>query len=177
MKKLAATQQVAMEVLFTGHGPTTFKNQEHNISRAYLVELFLEDAEMPGVNMNYCNLHKAWLVGSNLAGSRMIRVDLGGADLRRVNLQDCALVNANLANADLRGADLAGAKLQGANLADAQFDAAAQLAQAASLYQTQGLPAEIEAELKQRHSDLFRKPENPADDPDNFRKHPPVRWG
>lgn len=177
MKKLPYTKQVAMEVMFTGHGPTTFKGKEHNISRAYLVELFLEDAEMPDVNLNYCNLHKAWLVGSNLAGSRMIRADLGGADLRRVNLQDCTLVNANLANADLRGADLAGAKLQGANFADAQFDAAAQLAQAASLYQAQGLPAEIEAELKQNHAGLFRKPDNPAEDPDNFSKHPPLRWG
>lgn len=176
MKKLNYTKQVAMEGLFTGHGPTTFKGKEHNISRAYLVELFLEDAEMPGVNMNYCNLHKAWLVGSNLAGSRMIRVDLAGADLRRVNLQDCAMVNANLANADLRGADLTGAKLQGANLADAQFDAVDQLAQAASLYQAQGLPPAIEAELKQYHARLFRKPENPADDPDTHEKHPPLRW-
>ena len=175
MKKLPYPKQVAMEALFTGHGPTTFKGKEHNLSRAYLVELFLEDAEMPGVNLNYSNLHQAWLVGSNLAGSRLIRVDLEAADLRRVNLQDCTLINANLANADLRGADLARAKLQGANLADAQLDAAAQLAQAESLYQAQGLPTEIAAELKQIHSHLFQKPANPADDPANYMRHPPIR--
>lgn len=175
MKKLPYPKQVAMEALFTGHGPTTFKGKEHNLSRAYLVELFLEDAEMPGVNLNYSNLHQAWLVGSNLAGSRLIRVDLEAADLRRVNLQDCKLINANLANADLRGADLARAKLQGANLADAQLDDATQLAQAASLYQAQGLPAEIAAELKQLHFHLFQKPVNPADDPANFMRHPPIR--
>lgn len=176
MKKLNYTKQVGMEALFTGHGPTTFKGKKADLRRTYLVELFLQDAEMPGVILDYANLHKAWLVGSNLAGSQMIRVDLAGADLRRVNLQDCALVNANLANADLRGADLTGAKLQGANLADAQFDAVDQLAQAASLYQTQGLPPSIEAELKQHHAHLFRKPENPADDPDTHEKHPPLRW-
>ena len=172
MKKLPFTRQVAMEALFTGHGPTTFKCQEHNLSRAYLVELFLEDAEMPGVILNYSNLQKAWLVGSNLAGARLVKADLEAADLRRANLRDSSLVNANLANADLRGADLARAKLQGANLAYAKLDAAEQLAQAASLYQAQGLPAEIEAELKQLYSRLFRKPENPADDPDNFMRHP-----
>lgn len=175
MKKLSYPQQIAMETLFTGHGPTTFKGKEHNISRAYLVELFLEDAEMPGVNLNYANLHKAWLVGSNLAGSRMIRADLEAADLRRVNLQDCTLINANLTNADLSGANLARAKLQGANLANAQLDDAAQLAQAASLYQVQGLPAEIAAELKQFNSHLFQKPANPADDPANYTRHPPIR--
>ena len=167
MEKLSYPQQIAMETLFTGHGPTTFKGKEHNISRAYLVELFLEDAELPGVNLNYSNLHKAWLVGSNLAGSRLIRADLGDADLRRVNLQDTTLINANLTNADLSGANLSRAKLQGANLANAQLDDAAQLAQAASLYQTQGLPAEIAAELKQLHSLLFQKPANPSDDPAN----------
>lgn len=175
MKKLSYPKQVAMEALFTGHGPTTFKGKEHNLSRTYLVELFLEDAEMPGVNLNYSNLHKAWLVGSNLAGSRLIRADLAAADLRRVNLQDCTLINANLTNADLRGADLARAKLQGANLADAQLDAATQLAPAASLYQAQGLPAEIEAELKQLNSRLFQKPEISADDPANYMRHPPLR--
>ena len=30
-EKLAATQQVTMEVLFTGHSPTSFKGKEHNL--------------------------------------------------------------------------------------------------------------------------------------------------
>lgn len=171
MKKLPFEKQIAMETLFTGHGPTTFKGKEHNLSRAYLVELFLEGAEMPGVILDGSKLQRARLTGSNLAGARLVSADLEGADLSQVNLQKSLLAKANLTNAtldgaDLRGADLMRAKLQGACLVDAKFDAPGQLAHVASLYQAWGLPEKIEAELKERRPRLFQKPENPDDDPD-----------
>ena len=177
MKKLPFEKQIAMEALFTGHGPTTFKGKQHNLSRAYLVELFLEDAEMPGVILDGSNLQKARLVGSNLAGSRLVMADLEEADLSGVNLENANLygvnfTNAILSGADLRGADLTRAKLQGANLADAKFDAAEQLALVESLYQASGMPDDIAAELQQGHTRLFRKPEKPADDPNNFIRRP-----
>lgn len=173
MKKLPYPRQVAMEALFTGHGPTTFKGKEHDLSRSYLVELFLENAEMPGVILDRSNLCKAFLVGSNLNSARLVLADLEEADLRRVDLRNSKLVNANLTNAilreaDLRGADMTLAKLQGAYFDEAKLDGADQLATAKSLYQVTGLPVEIEAELMERRPGLFRKPDNPDDDPDNF---------
>ena len=173
MKKLPYPRQIAMEALFTGHGPTTFKGKEHNLSRSYLVELFLENAEMPGVILDGSNLRKARLVGSNLDSARLVLADLEEADLSRVNLRNSRLVNANLTNAilreaDLRGADMTLAKLQGAYFDDVKLDGADQLATAKSLYNATGLPVEIEDELKKRRPGLFRKPDNPDDDPDNF---------
>ena len=171
MKKLPFEKQIAMETLFTGHGPTTFKGKEHNLSRAYLVELFLEGAEMPGVILDGSKLQRARLTGSNLAGARLVLADLEEADLGGVNLENANLhgvnfTNATLREADLRGADLRLAKLQGACLVGAKFDAPGQLAHVASLYQAWGLPEKIEAELKEQRPRLFEKPENPDDDPD-----------
>ena len=171
MKKLPYPRQIAMETLFTGHGPTTFKGKEHNLSHAYLAELMLENAIMPGVILDSSNLRKAWLAGSDLSGSRLVLADLEEADLSQVNLENAKLygvnfTNATLREADLRGADLRLAKLQGACLVGAKFDAPGQLAHVASLYQAWGLPEKIEAELKERRPRLFEKPENPDDDPD-----------
>ena len=171
MKKLPFEKQIAMETLFTGHGPTTFKGKEHNLSRAYLVELLLEGAEMPGVILDGSKLQRARLTGSNLAGARLVLADLEEADLSGVNLENANLhgvnfTNATLREADLRGADLRLAKLQGACLVGAKFDAPGQLAHVASLYQAWGLPEKIEAELKERRPRLFQKPEKPDDDPD-----------
>lgn len=56
-----------------------------------------------------CNLSRAGLIVTNLAG-----VNLAGANLSRANLS-----RANLDGADLRGADLSGANLNGANLSGA----------------------------------------------------------
>lgn len=171
MKKLPYPRQVAMEALFTGHGPTTFKGKEHNLSRAYLVELFLENAIMPDVILDGSNLQKAWLTGSDLSGVRLVQADLREANLSRVNLQNSLLrntsfINASLQGADLRGADMAHAKLQGAALEGARLDGANQLAGVASLYEATGLPVEIASDLMKRRPHLFRKPENPDDDPD-----------
>ena len=173
MKKLPFEKQIAMETLFTGHGPTTFKGKEHNLSRAYLVELFLEGAEMPGVILDGSKLQRARLTGSNLAGARLVLADLEEADLSGVNLENANLYGVNFTNAilrgsDLRGADLRQAKLQGACFDDAKLDGAEQLQSVKSLYQASGLPAGIESELMGRRQWLFRKPDDPDDDPDNF---------
>ena len=173
MKKLPYPRQIAMEALFTGHGPSTFKGKEHNLRRSYLVELFLENAEMPGVILDGSNLRRACLVGTNLNSARLPFSDLQEADLRSSNLQNCLLFNTNLINANLRGADLRGAdltraKLQGAALDDAKLDGVEQAARAASLFRTTGLPPEMVSELLERRPSLFQKPENPDDNPDYF---------
>ena len=170
MKKLPYDRQVAMETLFTGHGPTTFKGKEHNLSRAYLVKLFLENADMPGVILDRSNLYQAWLAGCNLQGARLVSADLQGANLRGADLKNCRLNNANLANArlegaDLRGADLTRAKLQGAFLNDAKLDGSGQLESAASLHQVSGLPDAIKSELSAKRPGLFSAPENLENDP------------
>ena len=173
MSKLPFDKQVAMEVLFTGHGPTTFKGVVHNLSRSKLPELMLENAEMPGVILDGADLQKAWLKDSNLFGARLVLADLHEAYLSGVDLRNCKLNNANLINANLRGADLRGAeltraKLQGAQLNDAQIDGAEQLAYVASLYEVSGLTDDMRSVLKEHHPRLFRKPPDPEDDPYNF---------
>ncbi len=171
MSKLPFEKQVAMEVLFKGHGPTTFKGIVHNLSRSELPELMLEDAEMPGVILDGADLQKAWLKGSNLRGARLVLADLHEADLSEADLRNTLLVNTNLMNAILRGADLRGAnltqaRLQGACLEGAIVDGADQLSFAASLYRAWGLSAEIETELANRSKTLFQKPTHTDDDPD-----------
>ncbi len=173
MSKLPFEKQVAMEVLFKGHGPTTFKGIVHNLSRSELPELMLENAEMPGVILDGADLQKAWLKDSNLRGSRFVLADLHEANLSGADLRDCLMVQTNLMNATLRGADLRGAdltraKLQGAQMDDIQIDGVDQLAYVASLYQTIGLTDAMTSALKQRNPGLFRKPSKPEDDPDNF---------
>ena len=173
MKKLPVDRQFAMQVLFTGHGPTTFKGHNHDLSQASFPELMLENAEMPGVILDGADLHKAWLKDSNLFGARLVLADLHEAELSGADLRNCLLVQTNLMNATLRGADLRGAdltqaKLQGACLAGAKLDGVEQLVNVKSLYETRGLPAEIESELVERRSLLFREPAKPEDDPNNF---------
>lgn len=177
MEKLPYDRQVAMEVLFTGHGPDTFKGIIHNLSRSKLPKLILENAEMPRVILDESDLKKARLRGSNLQGARFVLADLHEADLSRADLRHCKLNNANLINADLRGADLRGAdltltKLQGAKLGGVKLDEdeLEQLAYAKSLYGARGLTSETKAELDKRNPSLFWKPENQEDDPYRFQR-------
>lgn len=171
MSKLPFEKQVAMEVLFKGHGPTTFKGVIHNLSRSELPELMLENAEMPGVILDGADLQKSWLKGSNLCGARLVQADLHEANLSGADLRNCLLVQTNLMNAtlmgaDLRGANLTRAKLQGAQIDDIQIDGVDQLAYVASLYKTVGLTDAMMSALKRRNPGLFRKPSKPEDDPD-----------
>ena len=169
MSKLPFDKQVAMEVLFTGHGPDTFKGIIHNLSRSRLPNLILENAEMPSVILDESDLKKARLKGSNLRGARLVLADLRGADLTYADLRDCLLFNTNLAGAiligaDLRGANLTRANLQGVNLQNVKLDDSEQLTMADSLYEAI-LPDWIESEFKTRNRWLFRKPEMAGDDP------------
>ncbi len=175
MSKLPFDKQVAMEVLFTGHGPTTFKGIVHNLSRSELPELFLENAEMPGVILDGADLQKARLRGSNLNGARLVLADLHEADLSDADLRDCMLVNTNLINAiltraDLRGANLTLAKLQGARLDGAELDddGVEQLKKAASLYDVRGLTDVQTTALEKHRPSLFWQPQKAEDDPDSF---------
>ena len=179
MKNLPYDRQVAMEALFTGHGPTTFQDKMHNLSRAYLVGLSLENADMPGVILDRSNLHKAWLAGCNLYSARLVSADLKEANLRHADLRNCRLNNANLTNArlegaDLRGADMTDATLQGAFLDGAKVDGPRQFESVASLYGVSGLAPDILTELTAKRAGLFREPANLQRDPYYYLPHKPA---
>ena len=162
MKKLPYDKQVAMEVLFTGHGPTTFKGIVHRLSRAELPGLALDNAEMPYVILSRANLTAAELPGAVMEGANLQATRLTSAILAGANLQDACLIDADLRWADLTGADLTRAKLGHANLTGAHLDGAIldgaeQLKNVNSLYGVSGLPTEIKDELNKTHGYLFEQ--------------------
>ena len=163
MKKLPYDKQVAMEVLFTGHGPTTFKGIVHQLSRAELPGLILDDAEMPNVILKRANLTAAELPGVVMQGANLQATRLTSAILAGANLQDACLIEADLrwadlTGADLRGADLGHADLGGARLSDAFLDGPEQLRNVKSLHDVKGLPADFEAKLRAEQLYLFNAP-------------------
>ena len=63
-----------------------------------------------------------FLVGADLALSRLIGADLRGANLSKANISWSNLSGANLSGANLSGADLRGTVLKGADLTDVKYD-------------------------------------------------------
>ena len=163
MKKLTPSAQVAMETLFTGHGPTTFKGKTHNLRRCQLPGLILYDADMQGAVLSHSDMQRAELPSAklckvaldsvNLAGAHLVGADLRGADLSRADLS-----GANLKRADLRGANLYQTNLQCALLDDAKLDddAVSQLSEVKTLFAASGIPRAMGTELQRRRRNLFR---------------------
>lgn len=82
-----------------------------DISKAYLIDLNLENA----------NLAEAILTDANLPGADLSNANLTNASLSWADLVGANLSNANLTKARLRGTDLTGVDLTGANLAGVDF--------------------------------------------------------
>lgn len=90
-----------------------------DLSRRYLVDADLREAQLQGTNFYLADLSGACLAGANLEGATLAGANLAGADLR-----GAILTGANLLVADLRKAVLTGANLLGArNLTTEQVDA------------------------------------------------------
>ena len=183
MAKMSYSRQVAMEVLFTGHGPTTFAGFDHNLSNSHLEELFLYNAKMNGVNLAHSNLKGAKLVGqcdlsnvnlsfadltatqlpeavlfkANFRCSIMHSIIAPGAQFIKAKLSDAKLCWADLTGADLTGAALFNTDFTGAHLHDIIIDDWNRLEKVKSLYDAKGLPEHIRQRLKKDLPVLFER--------------------
>jgi uncharacterized protein YjbI with pentapeptide repeats len=97
-----------------------------DISKAYLPELNLEDAELRDADLTRAKLKdailsRADLTGANLAEAVLEDANLPGARLTRANLTRACLWKADLTDANLPEANLAGADLTNATLLRADF--------------------------------------------------------
>ncbi|GAB2621265.1 hypothetical protein GCM10027035_16750 [Emticicia sediminis] len=139
----------------------------------------LEGSNLKSINLERANLSKANLSFSMSGKSHDFkqRTNLEGAILKRADFIDSNLTEANLMNSDLRLVNLKGANLKGANLRLANFGGTVlgnadlsftqlhnaksltvkQLSKAKTLYNCEGLPTEIEKELREKFSYLFDK--------------------
>ena len=85
---------------------------------------------VPGTDLSYRNLTKAYLIGADLSPyytdccgtyfSDLTGANLSQADLTNASLYEAALTNVNFSQANLTNANLAGATLTGANLTGAE---------------------------------------------------------
>ncbi len=82
-----------------------------NLSRDYLFEINLSNADLRGADLSH-----ACLIGANLS-----RSDLSGANLRGAYMSEANLFCANLRQAQLVGASLRGTDLRDADLFEAQI--------------------------------------------------------
>ena len=91
----------------------------------------LDQAKLPGFQLNSAALHETSLRGALLIGANLDSADIYGSDLERANLYGANLTNANLTGATLPGANLSSAvltgsfcgysNLRGAHLSEADF--------------------------------------------------------
>lgn len=88
-----------------------------DLTRASLVEAYLEMANLSGASLWQADLEGAHLATADLTGA-----DLEGAVLKDANLSGADLSGAKLYSANLRGADLSGSNLIGADFFDANLD-------------------------------------------------------
>jgi hypothetical protein len=117
---------------FTGED---LRDRGDEFRRADLVSSVLSQANISGLDMLGCNLHRADLTNAiadteqslvtgtptDLTQAKFPDADLSGANLRGAILVEANLQRTNLTGADLRGADLRGARLDGAILTDADL--------------------------------------------------------
>ena len=104
---------------------------EANLHGVNLSRVNLSGVNLRSVNLSGVNLRRANLSGTNLSGADLRGTDLSGADLRRVNFSGVNLSRMNLSSVNLRGANLrradlcetnlSGADLRGTNLSGANL--------------------------------------------------------
>jgi uncharacterized protein YjbI with pentapeptide repeats len=100
-----------------------------NLSRAYLKGTDLRGANLEGTDLSRANLivadlRSTDLSGANLSGANLSGTDLRSTDLRRANLRSTDLRRANLSGTYLEGADLRGTDLRRANLSGTYLEGA-----------------------------------------------------
>ncbi len=83
-----------------------------NLSKSYLKEINLSDADLSNASFRYSKLLGANLKGANLQHAYLMEADLSEANLSGANLREANLKRANLSGANLYNADLTKANLQ-----------------------------------------------------------------
>jgi serine/threonine-protein kinase len=110
-----------------GHRDFTGKDlQNCQLSKAQLVGIVLDGAQMQQINFKQANLCDAQMGRTNLssaqlAKAKLIKTYLSYADLQGADLRGADLSYAHLTNANLRGANLCGANLTGATVSEGQL--------------------------------------------------------
>ena len=79
--------------------------------------IMLNGVCLPDAELAHADLHRAFLLASDLRRANLVRARLEGAILRTTNLHESNLRFANMDGADLFSADLSGADLRDASLA------------------------------------------------------------
>jgi len=77
-----------------------------DLHRAYLLASDLRGANLEGVSLENAILRKTNLRGCNLRHAKIDRADLFDADLSSADLREASMCSCFLVHADLRGADL-----------------------------------------------------------------------
>ena len=129
-----------------------------NLSESELIGVDMTDAFLLFTDLLYAKMTCAKLNKAELSRADLSNAKLVEADLSSANLFCTKLTNVNLAGAKLFKANLSGANLSGANLSGANGLTLEQLLQAKTLYKANGLPLEIEKELREKKPQLFIKP-------------------
>jgi len=134
-----------------------------NLSCANLSGANLSGANLSGANLYEADLYETNLFGANLDGAILSAAKLDGAILSGANLYDVTWYGATLKGAILdytilSSTTLSGIDLSGANSSNSKNITLDQLQSVNTLYDSIGLPPDIEAQLKQTHPDLFKDP-------------------
>lgn len=160
-----------------------FLNSEF-IKPIHFHKVNLQGLKLEGMNWNNITLKNSNLKGinlkrSNLSNANLTQIELGNANLRGADFSDSNLSDANLSgsilsmtqfnNCNLSNVNFNSAKfgmtfLTNADLRYAKFHNAtsltvAQLSKAKTLYKSEGLPNEIEKELRTNYEFLFENPD------------------
>ena len=96
------------------------KNQENCATEA-APNVYWDNCQIPGVNLQDKNLSGASMRTANLIGASLARANLFQANLSYANLSGASFANADLRNAVLKGASLRGTKFNNANLVNADL--------------------------------------------------------
>jgi uncharacterized protein YjbI with pentapeptide repeats len=99
-------------------------SSEPNLQRLNLQGVYLQDANIRGLNFTDTNFTGADLQRADLRDSILLRTQLAGSDLRQSDLRHSLLMDANLTETDLHGADLRDSILVRAQVARADFTGA-----------------------------------------------------
>ena len=108
---------------------------EHNVIKNYqqgksdfthlnLERVYLKNAVLQGIQLNYSHLEKAFFQEANLNNASLKAANLCGANLTRALLRNANLQEANLSYVQAQEAFLESANLQNANLQEANFEQA-----------------------------------------------------
>jgi uncharacterized protein YjbI with pentapeptide repeats len=110
-------RRIVMDV--ASHSNKTAHRALRELSKRHT--LLGNDGALQGADLNWANLHDAYLEGVNLQQASLMDANLQQAMLNKANLQNANLLRANLERAELNAANLERVDFMGANLQQAYF--------------------------------------------------------